>query len=98
MRQVPLVSSFMNWLSPLPEEPKTIGRTFNLTSGESGESDLTVFCSEFSLERNPAFSTPQLLGSPDNSNQKLFPFTKTNTAILPSTFRTNFRFSWRFNL
>ena len=35
LRQVPLVSSFMNWLSPLPEEPKTIGRTFNLTSGRS---------------------------------------------------------------
>ncbi|KAJ7376422.1 Pyridoxal-dependent decarboxylase domain-containing protein 1 [Desmophyllum pertusum] len=33
LRQVPLVGSFMNWLSPLPEEPKTIGRTFNLTSG-----------------------------------------------------------------
>ncbi|KAL9956769.1 hypothetical protein ACROYT_G038302 [Oculina patagonica] len=33
LRQVPLVSSFMNWLSPLPEEPKAIGRTFNLTSG-----------------------------------------------------------------
>ncbi|CAH3039336.1 unnamed protein product [Pocillopora meandrina] len=33
LRQVPLVSSFVNWLSPLPEEPKTIGRTFNLTSG-----------------------------------------------------------------
>ncbi|CAH3153003.1 unnamed protein product [Porites evermanni] len=33
LRQVPLVSSLMNWLSPLPEEPKTIGRAFNLTSG-----------------------------------------------------------------
>lgn len=35
LRQVPLVGSFVNWLSPLPEEPKTIGRTFNLTSGKS---------------------------------------------------------------
>ncbi|KAK2571660.1 Pyridoxal-dependent decarboxylase domain-containing protein 1 [Acropora cervicornis] len=34
LRQVPLVSSLVNWLSPLPEEPKTVGRTFNLTSGE----------------------------------------------------------------
>ncbi|XP_068717640.1 pyridoxal-dependent decarboxylase domain-containing protein 1-like isoform X2 [Montipora capricornis] len=33
LRQVPLVSSLVNWLSPLPEEPKTTGRTFNLTSG-----------------------------------------------------------------
>lgn len=33
LRQVPLVSSLVNWLSPLPEEPKTVGRTFNLTSG-----------------------------------------------------------------
>lgn len=33
LRQVPIVSSVFNWLSPLSHERKVKGRTFDLSSG-----------------------------------------------------------------
>ena len=54
------------------------------------------------IQQNPNFSNPHFFEPPNNSSQKLFPSSQSNTVILSLTYfsylilLTNFHFPWRF--
>ncbi|CAH1793436.1 unnamed protein product, partial [Owenia fusiformis] len=56
LRQLPVVGSFMNWLSPPAKEPTIKGRTFNLASGTVASTEETY---KYHMQVQESNSEPQ---------------------------------------
>ncbi|XP_075686260.1 pyridoxal-dependent decarboxylase domain-containing protein 1 isoform X2 [Rhinoderma darwinii] len=81
-RQIPLVGSVLNWLSPVQAKPK--GRTFNLTAG-SLESTETTYASKAQATGTSPPPTPTLGHAKRHPGQKLFKRLSRNSDAMSET-------------
>uniref|UniRef100_A0A8C5QPR8 Pyridoxal-dependent decarboxylase domain-containing protein 1 n=1 Tax=Leptobrachium leishanense TaxID=445787 RepID=A0A8C5QPR8_9ANUR len=82
LRQIPLVGSMLNWLSPVQATPK--GRTFNLTAG-SLESTEPTYESKAQVVGTTPPATPTSGSSRRHPGQKLFQRLSRNSDALSET-------------
>ncbi|XP_069590209.1 pyridoxal-dependent decarboxylase domain-containing protein 1 isoform X2 [Ranitomeya imitator] len=82
LRQIPLVGSVLNWLSPVQATPR--GRTFNLTAGSLESTEKTYMCKAQATESSPP-STPTLGHAKRHPGQKLFKRLSRNSDAMSET-------------
>ncbi|XP_071976768.1 pyridoxal-dependent decarboxylase domain-containing protein 1 isoform X1 [Engystomops pustulosus] len=82
LRQIPLVGSVLNWLSPVQATPK--GRTFNLTAG-SLESTETTYVSKAQVTGTSPPPTPTLGHAKRHPGQRLFKRLSRNSDAMSET-------------
>ncbi|KAG9477068.1 hypothetical protein GDO78_002455 [Eleutherodactylus coqui] len=81
-RQIPLVGSVLNWLSPVQATPK--GRTFNLTAG-SLESTEPTYVSKAQVTGTTPPPTPTMVNARRHPGQKLFKRLSRNSDAMSET-------------
>ncbi|XP_044158728.1 pyridoxal-dependent decarboxylase domain-containing protein 1 [Bufo gargarizans] len=82
LRQIPLVGSVLNWLSPVQATPK--GRTFNLTAGSLESTEITYASKAQDTGPSPP-PTPSLGHAKRHPGQKLFKRLSRNSDAMSET-------------
>ncbi|NP_001086603.1 pyridoxal-dependent decarboxylase domain-containing protein 1 [Xenopus laevis] len=82
LRQIPLVGSMLNWLSPVQATPK--GRTFNLTAGSLETTEMTYISKAQTTGLTPP-PTPTSAHGKRQAGQKLFKRLSRNSDAMSET-------------